>query len=150
MPKARSRRPSAPPHDKQLARLRDRFAAFRRSRRSRGAIPQALRLAVLDALARGVPASRVRTACGVTTTQLDRWRKAGLAVPPRDTAIPLPPRILTVVDHAGGRAPGASGAASTAREPEMIAVDLRVGPWRLSLDLDAQALARLATVEQDD
>jgi len=136
-------------HQQRLRRLERRFSAYRRARRSRTRIPSALRAAVLDALASGVPASRVRTVCGVTCMQLAKWRRTQTRSASTQTGDLVPPRVLAVVDEltSDSNASTRSTAAGAASGAE-LAIDLHVGPMRLRLALDAQTLARLAAVGQ--
>ena len=74
-------------------------------------------LAVLDA---GMPAGALGKACGVSWSQARYWRSAARAGAPMTAA----PQVLSVVDRQA--APAFSG---------MLTGDLelRVGPWRISV-----------------
>lgn len=144
---ARNLSPLDSAHQQQLRRLEHRFAAHRRAHRSRTRIPAALRAAVLDVLASGVPASRVRTVCGITRTQLAKWRRTQTQSASPSTADLVPPRVLAVVDELSPSSSASSrSAAAGAVNGADLAIDLHIGPWRLRLGLDAQTLARLAAV----
>jgi len=72
------------PVDPRVRGLAVRFEEFRRTHRRGTKIPEELRAGALAALAEGVPAATVRSACGVATTQLEYWKRgAKTAVPQR-------------------------------------------------------------------
>jgi len=114
------RRRTTTAHADRLRQLGAVFAAFRRGHRPGQWIPRALRALVVNALDEGVPASALREACGVSSSQLARWRTAA-----QERAVPssLPqPRVLSVVD-AGMGEPAVAGET----------IEIRVGPWQLCL-----------------
>lgn len=96
--KGAERKPSSMVRMDRLAR---RFAAFRRHHRRGAPISPQLREAVLEAIDQGANVSDVRRACGVTETQLDRWRKGPAARARPKGGHHAPARIFPVVDEAG-------------------------------------------------
>jgi hypothetical protein len=81
-----------------ISSLQGRFATHRRSRKAvNGKVPQALRRAVLMALAEGVPAGPLKQACGVTQKQIENWRQVCAL---RDPGASQPgARVFSVVDE---------------------------------------------------
>lgn len=117
---------------RQLAELEAAFAVYRRAAPGQR-ISQGLRDRVVTALAAGVPARAVSEACGVTPSQVWRWRREAAATrhasSPRSRT-PHPgegeARVLSVVD-----------AGPDASAPGATAVEIRIGSWLLSLSHDA-------------
>jgi hypothetical protein len=73
---------------------------------------------VVAALDEGIPTRVLREACGLSSSQLARWRAAAAEI-----ATPLsPPRVLSVVDDG----PQSRGGAHER-------VEVRVGPWMVSV-----------------
>lgn len=101
----------------RLHHLAAAFAAFRRANKPGRRIPLGLRTQVVAALNAGVSANAIEKACGLSWSQVTRWRSAARA----DGALAVAPHadVLSVVD----------GAASSPT-PD---VELRVGSWRISL-----------------
>jgi hypothetical protein len=96
------------------------FAEFRKVNKRGRRIPTGLRAQVVAALRAGVSASAIERACGVSWSQLTYWRSAA-ASGGQPSAAPEA-QVLSVVDAgAPGRSPVGGG------------VELRVGPWRISL-----------------
>ena len=62
-----------PSKTKVLQKLQHDFEALRKRKTRYQRIPQVLRNAVLAALDDGISPSKVRTACGVTSAQLEQW-----------------------------------------------------------------------------
>ena len=108
--------------------LRESFAAFRRENPRNTRIPGDLRAAVIAAMRRGATVTRLRRACGLSTSQLARWR-AGAGRPARSTVRAQQARVFSVV----GEAP------SPRRElpgcPPGHDLELRLGPWSVSVRL---------------
>ena len=103
----------------RLHHLAAAFAAFRRANKPGRRIPSGLRAQVVAALNAGVSATAIEKACRLSWSQVTRWRSAALA----DGTLSVRPQadVLSVVDDA-------------ARSPSSDTdVELRVGPWRISL-----------------
>jgi len=112
--------------------LAERFASFRGRSRRFARVPRDLRAAVVAALRQGVSPGRVRRACGISTSQLELWRRAPDAGASaggehRDA------RVFAVVDSAPPR-PSPRHPPSTASG----ALELRIGPWAVSVRLVGQ------------
>lgn len=115
--------------------LTRRFATFRRNNPRHTRIPGDLRAAVVVAMRRGVTATRLRRACGLSTSQLARWRASARA-PSRSTVSSQHARVFSVVGEAPPRPPEPT-APSPAHD-----LELRLGPWSVSVRLAAQTVAR--------
>ena len=116
-----------------IANLAARFAAFRRTHRRFARIPRDLRAEVVAALRQGTSPSRLCTTCRVSTSQLALWRRAAGAGAP-SAAGGSGARIFSVVEAAPALAPGSMGVVSAASD----ALELRLGPWSVSVRLVAQ------------
>jgi hypothetical protein len=100
--------------------ISERFAAFRRAHPKNTRIPSDLRMAVVDALARGLSPSLLRRTCGVSTGQLGWWRTRSRTSAP--VAI-QPPRVFSVTGDAAPRSPELSVL------PPADGLELRLGSW---------------------
>jgi hypothetical protein len=127
MPTPLAKPPSTSDSVELLAHLESRFSVFRRNQQSGRKLPTALRRAVLDALAKGISTTAVRQACGVTNRQLMLWHRADKlrTIEPIKT-VSVSPRVLPVLESP-----------ETKRSANEVELDMRVGPWCLSLRLDA-------------
>ena len=118
----------------RLARVADlnrRFARFRRENPRNTRIPKELRAAVVAAIAHGVAPGLLRRTCGISTSQLARWRPSACAlVPAPATALASPsplatplPRVFSVVSETTSRP------ADLPATPPADALELRLGTW---------------------
>lgn len=115
--------------------LTTRFATFRRDNPRNTRIPDDLRATVVAAMRRGVTATRLRRACGLSTSQLAQWR-ANARGPAHATLRSQHARVFSVVGEAHPRSPEPT-APSPAHD-----LELRLGPWSVSVRLAAQTDAR--------
>jgi transposase-like protein len=111
--------------------LRTRFVAFRRDNPRNTRIPADLRAAVVAAMRRGVTPTRLRRACGLSTSQLARWR-AGARERRRATLRSQHARVFSVV----GEAPPCPQEPTA--PPPAHDLELRLGPWSVSVRLAEQ------------
>ena len=119
-----------------VAELSKRFVAFHRENPRNSRIPRHLRAAVVDAMLRGVTATRLRHTCGLSTTQLARWR-AGVARQPAGSGRQgARARVFSVVDEAVPRSPLLFAA------PPEHQLELRLGAWSVSVRLVTPAEQR--------
>lgn len=86
--------------------LRNDFSVFRKKRKGLySPIPRKLRKAVLAAIDDGITQSAVKSACGVTTSQLDKWRSQICVKSPAANPAPLSTEelkdvmVLNVLDN---------------------------------------------------
>ena len=109
-----------------IEQLKGRFAAFRAGHRSRTRIPDALREAVLGALADGVDPAELRRACGVSSAQVDQWQRSRRS--PRVTEEGCQPlaRVFSVEEEPGTTPLAAGGGAPPTLE-------LRVAGWSVAI-----------------
>lgn len=114
-----------------IADLAERFAAFRRTHPRFARIPRDLRAEAVAALGQGASPSQLCTACGVSGSQLALWRQASGGRAPSAT-VDLGARIFAVAEETP--APGATDPAPSATD----ALELRLGPWSVSVRLVAQ------------
>lgn len=115
----------------ELVELGKRFARFRQEHPQGTRIPDDLRAAALGLLREVAPAEVYRT-CGITFGQVMAWKEAEAR---RPTAPDV--RVFSVVDEAAPRlAPQATTAAVAAAAP---ALELRLGPWSVSVQLAGPA-----------
>jgi len=117
-----------------LAELGRRFALFRAQHGPGERVPDELRAAVFDALSEGVTVKDLRRECGLAGSQIDGWegtRKRALVSGQRQSA---KVRAFSVVKDEPGE--GAMPKAT----PEQ-ALELRVGPWAVSVRLAGQTPA---------
>lgn len=121
-----------------LAAVQARFAEFRAAHPAGTEIPSELRTAALAARDSGVSAAALQRTCGVSWSQLASWEKRrrsdGAAVRKRSIRS-RSARVFSVVDE---RAPDLSAAAA----PTMHELELRVGPWAVSVRLADSRPAR--------
>lgn len=108
--------------------LSRRFAAFRRDNPRHARVPRGLRAAVMAAISKGVTPTRLRRACGVSTSQLDRWRAASVEG--------HEPRVFSVV---GGPSPRTSDVIGW---QQYDALELRLGPWSVRVQLAEERESR--------
>jgi hypothetical protein len=106
-----------------LVELGKRFARFRKEHPRGARIPDDLRAAALDRLREVAPADLYR-ACGLSFGQVMAWKEAR-SPEPRDV------RVFSVVDEepVPRLAPRATASAAAP------ALELRVGPWSVSVRL---------------
>lgn len=127
-------RPAHPRADKTavIEDLEARFAAFRRHSRPFARIPPDLREAILAAVRQGVSPGQLRRVCGLSTSQLDQWRRPA---PGRGGPVAelRPARVFSVMDAAP--APSSPPVATSAQGD---ALELRLGPWSVSVRLAPQ------------
>lgn len=107
-----------------------RFATFHSKNPPHTRIPNDLRAAVIAAMRRGVTAARLRHACGLSTSQLARWR-ALLRGPSCSALKSEQPRVFSVVGEVPPR-PLESSSLPPAHD-----LELRLGPWSVSVRLAA-------------
>jgi transposase-like protein len=109
-----------------LTELGRRFALFRAERGAGARVPKELRGAVFEALRDGVTVRELRRECGVTGSQISRWEasREGIAKGVRRQTSKV--RAFSVVEDVTPKA-----------VPEQ-ALELRVGPWAVSVRLAGQ------------
>jgi hypothetical protein len=94
-----------------------------------------MRAAVVAALELGVRRTELQRACGISGTQLGRWEEEAdeRRSDPDGGAEARGARVFAVVDetHDAGRAPAPT------EQPE--ALELRLGPWSVSIRLAGQS-----------
>jgi len=128
---------STRPSTEALARLGRRFARFR-SERSRGTrYPDKLRRAALALLAEVEPDALYRT-CGVSFRQVMAWKEA--TATRAVASAPPKARVFTVVDRES-EARGASSAELPTVHAAETGVELRLGPWTVSVRLTGRTSA---------
>ena len=114
--------------------LKERFAIFRRENPRNTRIPDDLRSAVITAMKQGVRSGRLRRACGLSTSQLARWR--ALAPSPVPSIVRRQhARVFSVIGDTRPRSPVA-----TLSSPAYD-LELRLGPWSVSVRLAGQPQA---------
>lgn len=114
--------------DARVESLRQRFARFRRTHRPRTRYPQALRMAVLEALDSGVVEPELRRACKLSAAQIAAWRcSAELEAQERPLVNPAA-RIYSVVDDLPSDVSD-DCASHRAGQP----VELRIGGWSVCI-----------------
>jgi hypothetical protein len=104
------------------------FATFRRDNPRNTRIPDDLRAAVVVAMRRGVTATRLRRACGLSTSQLAQWR-ASARCPSHATLRSQHARVFSVVGEAPPRSPVPTA------PPPAHDLELRLGPWSVCVRL---------------
>jgi hypothetical protein len=114
-----------------LAQLEQRFAQFRAEHARCTRIPAELRAAVLNAMGAGATATALRHRCGVSSSQLAAWQASGKRRAVSELLAPEKVRVFPVVDEV----PAGGAACETA--PEQM-LELRLGPWSVSVRLAAQ------------
>jgi hypothetical protein len=135
---SRSRRgtrgaPTVPP----LAEVARRFAQFRSQRRRGARVPDELRAAALAVLERGVTPAELERCCGVAWSQLVAWRDRRRAAPVSHGAKKVPEvRAFAVVEEDATLRPPPVG------PPAEDELELRLGPWSLTLRLSGPRRAR--------
>lgn len=110
--------------DRQVERLRQQFARFRRTHTSGTRYPQGLREAVLRALDGGASELELRRACGLSTAQLAAWRRRGLTAARGSTVAIQPARVFPVVDESPDASVEHAALHSGAED-----IELRIGGW---------------------
>ena len=110
----------------RVMKLKRRFADFRQKHPLRARIPEDLRLATLNAISNGASESEVRRACGVTSDQLQYWRKQQDRIA-RDSQALTPPRAFPVVHDVTEMAMLQDG------DQGQQALELRLGAWAISI-----------------
>lgn len=104
-----------------LDELKRRFAKFHREHPPQTRIPDTLRGAVLAAMRQGVTPSQLRHHCGLSSKQLEQWKRSRRKLPVEaDLAAPVP-RVFSVVDD------DCEGA------PTQDELELRLGGWSVSV-----------------
>ncbi len=111
--------------------LSRRFATFRRESPRHARVPRELRAAVVAAIGHGVPPARLRAACGVSTSQLDRWRTASTSGASFGGELQRA-RVFSVTGDPSPRPVDAGG------WPPHDGLELRLGPWSVSVRLARQ------------
>lgn len=86
--------------DPRVARLRQGFARFRRAHKPGTRYPEALRAAVLTALRSGAAEPEVKRACGISSQQINAWRRCEMAPEQRNALVRQPARVFSVIDEA--------------------------------------------------
>ena len=114
-----------------LAKLGERFALFRAQQGPGARVPDELRAAVFNALSEGVPVRELRRECGVAGSQIVGWEATRKSVAPRARRQTAKVRAFSVVKDEPSK--GATPKAA----PEQ-ALELRVGPWAVSVRLAGQ------------
>lgn len=109
----------------KLVALGKRFARFRREHARGARIPDELRTAALALLREVAPAEVYRT-CGVSFGQVMAWKEAAERRPETPDV-----QIFSVVDDE----PAARLAPSVAASAAAPALELRLGPWAVSVRL---------------
>lgn len=108
------------PVDPRVRTLAVRFEEFRKTHPRRTKIPEELREGALAAMAQGVPAAAIRSACGVAKSQLEYWqRQDKTAAPPKEQQEAA--EIFSVIEP------------DTRRED---CLELRLGAWSVTIRLD--------------
>jgi hypothetical protein len=111
-----------------VAELARRFALFREQHPRGTRVPAELRAAVLSALARGAASGDIERACRVSWGQVRAWEardgRGLVKTPVEDPEV----RVFSVVDEA----PGALAPVASTTEHGL---ELRVGPWSVSVRL---------------
>lgn len=130
-PRRSGGRASVRSYSAQLRQLSEEFSRFRQTGRRNRRIPQALRAAALNLIDRGIPIAAVKNACGVSSTQLGHWKKAGENTRSAAEA-EIPPRVFTVRDRPKPTMGRTDGLADVAPP-----LELRFGPWKLRLSYEA-------------
>jgi len=103
----------------RLQRLARAFAEYRSANKPGRRIPMGLRAQAVAAREAGVSAGAIQRACGVSWSQVTRWRS--MAAAEGELSAPKA-QVLTVVDAEESAPPSSEGG-----------VELRVGAWRISL-----------------
>ena len=110
-----------------LAKVEGRFAQFREEEAPGKRVPEELRAAVLRALSQGVPVRAFRRKCGLTSSQIASWQKSRDGLRGRGRREAAKVRAFSVVDDDVPR-----------RTMPEQALELRVGPWAVSVRLAGQ------------
>ena len=110
--------------------LKERFAEFHRENPPNSRIPVSLRTAVIDAIGRGIPPTRLRRTCRISTGQLTRWQAIGRPPGNSDGVVPRP-HVFSVVDTP-------TPPAATAAPPMPEELELRLGRWTVSVRMAGQ------------
>jgi transposase-like protein len=114
--------------DARVESLRQRFTRFRRTHKPRTRYPQALRLAVLEALHRGVAEPELRRACRLTAAQLAAWRRSAEMEAQQRPLVSPPARVFPVVDELRSDVSD-----ERAIQPASQPVELRIGGWSVCI-----------------
>lgn len=115
-----------------LTNLAQRFAQFRSHNARFTRVPQELRAAVVRVMSAGVTVSALRCRCGVSSSQIAAWQASCEREEAR--AEPTQVRAFSVIDAAPSA--GALGVSSDET------LELRLGPWSVSVRIAAQTPAR--------
>lgn len=118
-----------------LAKLGERFELFRAQHGAGARVPDELRAAVFEALSEGMTVKDLRRECGLAGSQIDGWegtRKRASESGQRQSA---KVRAFAVVKDE----PAGEGATPKAAAEQ--ALELRVGPWAVSVRLAGQTPA---------
>ena len=127
-PQTRGPRPQSGGREVPDALLR-RFQLFRQQSTTGTQVPQTLRRAVLEAVDQGVSMQALRRELGVTSKQVQNWRRRDSATAKAAGRPPIP-RVVEVTDAPSSAEPAAAhegGDSAAARE----ALELRLGGWSL-------------------
>lgn len=117
-----------------LAELEEGFAQFRAQVPSGTRIPEALRALVVAALEAGVSMTSLRRRCGLTREQVIAWQRSARGGAVRRSRAKPEVRVFDVADDprpASGQPDG----------PGAQPLELRFGPWSISVRLVGQAVA---------
>jgi transposase-like protein len=114
--------------DVRVESLRQCFARFRRTHKPRTRYPQALRMAVLEALRSGVAELKLRRACGLSAAQLEGWRRGAALESQKRPLVSPPARVYPVVDEIQSDVSD-----ERALHPAGQPVELRIGGWSVCI-----------------
>ena len=115
MVRTTQRKPTSPEENSRtLSELAAQFAVFRAAHRSHARVPGELREAALAAVDSGIRPYALQRLCGVSASQLSAWREARASSPLV--------RVLSVTDE-------------PLDEPAPQPLELRLGPWSISIRL---------------
>lgn len=134
MPRKVERPEIRPDEMPTIEELAARFAAHRRRSGRMARVPAGLREAIVSAIRGGVPSSRLRRACGVSTSQLKRWQSAHQPAARTSGEVPQA-QVFTVVDEVPPSTPPPVGRGA------VDGLELRVGPWSVCVRLTEAATA---------
>jgi hypothetical protein len=121
--------PSRAAYAARLRPLAVAFAAFRRGNPGRRRVPAGLRGQVVAALNAGVPAGTIERACGLSGSQVTRWRAAAARSAP-----PAPPALASVASAQVLSVVDTGARSSVELDP---GIEIRVGSWCVRLSRSA-------------